>query len=133
MNTSITSNNLWDSSLITLNSENSYSINLKDDYHESISLSDQLIKETLNRNKDLVNALDSILIQRAEELLENPDLLFNNTREESTDDLISFINREFYARDQKIYELEQSIVSLRGEIDYLRYQVETLFNAVNLP
>ena len=133
MNTSITSNNLWDSSLITLNSENSYSINLKDDYHESISLSDQLIKETLNRNKDLVNALDSILIQRAEELLENPDLLFNNTREESADDLISFINREFYARDQKIYELEQSIVSLRGEIDYLRYQVETLFNAVNLP
>lgn len=100
------------------------------------SLSSSLIRETLDRNKDLVDALDSILIQRAEELLENPDLLFGASRKELekvSQDLVSIIECENSEKEKRICELERSIFSLEDKLNQISSQVEMILSALNLP
>ncbi len=111
----------------------------------SISLSEGIEKRILetsinniiNKNSELIKALDNILLNRAEELLDNPDSLDDLLlrSRENIDELLSTV-RILESRLTKLeldYETLNSKYISRDEFfGYLEYRLQNIENSVDL-
>ena len=111
----------------------------------SISLSEGIEKRILetsinniiDKNSELIKALDNILLNRAEELLDNPDSLDDLLlrSRENIDELLSTVR----ILESRLANLESDFATLnnnymsRGEIlDYLDYRLQNIKNSDDL-
>lgn len=111
----------------------------------SISLSESIekriletsINNVINKNNELIKALDNILLNRAEELLDNPDSLDDLLlrSRENIDELISTVQ----ILESRLTNLESDFVTLnsnyisRSELyNYLDYRLQNIKNSDDL-
>lgn len=95
------------------------------------------INNVINKNEELIKALDNILLNRAEELLDNPDSLDSLLlrSRENIDELLSAIR----ILESRLTNLESDFATLssnyisRGELfDYLDYRLQNIKNSDDL-
>ena len=126
-------------SLYTLASDgvisNDCSINLSEDIEKRIL--ETSINNVINKNSELIEALDNILLNRAEELLDNPDsldeLLLRSRK--NIDELLSTIQilESRLTNLESNYEtLDRKYISRAEFFDYLDYRLRNIKNSDDL-
>ena len=95
------------------------------------------IDNVINNNNELIKALDNILLNRAEELLDNPDSLDDLLlrSRENIGELLSTVQ----ILESRLTNLESDIANLRSNyisraeiFDYLEYRLQNIKNSGDL-